>query len=177
MYRTKLLKRSILVSLALSVVLSLSINVSRVAAPLPLHPTIYSCDSLGVEKDTFGPTENVYASGDNYDPDECVIIYVTGNGGPYISIHSFCSKAAKADSSGHLGPIDLGTFTPGVYDIWVDRGLQNGWIAYPDEPVDTFSDCREGFFVIPEYLLGTILGLVGCFAAFGVLRVSKRHHK
>jgi hypothetical protein len=175
-YRTKLLKQSILLSLAVSVVLSLSINICRVAAPFP-HPTIHSCDSMEVEKDIFGPSEIVYAFGDNYDPDECVTIYVTQNGGPYVSTHSLYSKTAKADSSGHLGPIDLGTFPTGEYDIWVDRGMQNGWIAYPNEPVDTFGDCAEGFLVIPEYLLGTILGLVGCFAAFGVFRVSKHHHK
>ena len=40
------------------------------------------------------------------------------------------------------------------------------------EPVWYFCG-RGGFFVIPEYWLGTILGLIGCFAAFGVFRVSK----
>jgi len=31
-----------------------------------------------------------------------------------------------------------------------------------------------GFLVIPEYWLGTILGLGGCFAAFGGFYMSKR---
>lgn len=30
-----------------------------------------------------------------------------------------------------------------------------------------------GFFVVPEYWLGTILGLIGCFAAFGAFRLHK----
>ena len=30
-----------------------------------------------------------------------------------------------------------------------------------------------GFFVVPEYWLGTILGLIGCFAALGVFRFHK----
>jgi hypothetical protein len=28
--------------------------------------------------------------------------------------------------------------------------------------------------VVPEYWMGTVLGLAGCFAAFGLFRVSKR---
>ena len=178
MSKIKLLRKLALIVFGLSVVLFLSINVSRVVAPTP-YPTIYSCDSMGVEKNTFGPTEIVYAFGDNYESGESVTIHVVENRGPYVSTHRLYRKAANADSSGHLGPVDLGTFVPGEYDIWVDRpvgGLQNGWIAYPNEPVDTFG-CPVGFLVIPEYLLGTILGLVGCFAAFGVFRVSKHKHQ
>jgi len=176
MYRIRFLRISILAYLAVLVVISLAINIPKVAALLP-RASIYSCDEWGFEKNTFGLGEIVYASGDNYDQLESVTIYVTRNGGPYVSIHSLCGKAAQADSSGHLEPVDLGTFDLGEYDIWVDRGpMQNGWIHYPEEPADTFG-CARGFLVIPEFWLGTVLGLVGCFAAFGVFRVSKRRHK
>ena len=43
-----------------------------------------------------------------------------------------------------------------------------------DESVDTFGLETSGFFVIPEYLIGTILSIMGCFAAFGVFYLSKR---
>ena len=81
-------------------------------------------------------------------------------------------KMAQADSSGCSSPQNLGTFAPGEYDIWVDRN-DDDVLDEGSEPVDTFG-LNRGFFVIPEYVIGTILGLVGCFAAFGVFRLSKR---
>jgi len=171
--KTKLLRVSALVFFAFSV--ALSISIPRVTAPFS-RPTIYSCDDGGYEKNGFGLAEDVYACGDGYDSGEFVTVYVVEKGDPYGSSWAICDVSATADGSGSLGPVNLGTFAPGDYDIWVDRD-GSGWLEYLTEPVDTFGQCPEGFFVIPEYWLGTILGLVGCFAAFGVFRVSKRKHQ
>jgi hypothetical protein len=71
-----------------------------------------------------------------------------------------------------LGPTNLGTYELGEYDIWVDRN-SNGILEQEREPVDTFG-ATAGFLVIPEYLLGTILGLAGCFVAFLTFRYFKK---
>ena len=42
------------------------------------------------------------------------------------------------------------------------------------DALDDFDVETAGFFVIPEYWLGTILGLTGFFAAFGTYYMSKR---
>jgi hypothetical protein len=82
----------------------------------------------------------------------------------------------SSDSSGNIPPTAVwsGPLTLGKYDVVVDV---NGNGVY-DEVVDALDDndveVTAGFFVIPEFLFGTILGLLGCFAAFGVFRVSKR---
>lgn len=136
--------------------------------------TIQSCDLNGIERNIFEPTESIYACGYNYYPNELVTIYVVPNGGPYTSTASIFAAMAQADSSGQLNPQNLGIFAPREYDVWVDRN-NDGMLDEQSEPVDSFGLTR-GFFVIPEYLFGTIVGLVWCFAAFGVFCVSKRKH-
>jgi len=58
---------------------------------------------------------------------------------------------------------------PGKYDIVLDV---NGNGIY-DEGVDALDDMdvnSAGFFVVPEYPLGTILGVAMCFAALAAFR-------
>jgi hypothetical protein len=82
----------------------------------------------------------------------------------------------SSDSEGNIPPTPVWSdpLTPGKYDIVVDV---NGNGVY-DEGIDALDDndieVTAGFFVIPEYGIGTILGLVGCFAALAVSRISKR---
>jgi len=163
-----------LVFFALSVVLS--IGIPAVAA-FP-SATIYSCNAGGEITTEFGPGQVVYACGEGYEPFEAVTIYVVVNNYPYHTEYSLCSADAEADASGRLNPIPLCTacedLPVGEYDIWVDRD-GSGWMSYAFEPC-WYWCARGGFLVIPEYWLGTILGLIGCFAAFGVFRVSKNRY-
>jgi hypothetical protein len=66
------------------------------------------------------------------------------------------------------------SLTIGEFDIIVDIDGD----GYYTEGVDALDSdgvgTTAGFFVIPEFWLGTILGLGGCFAALGVLAVTKR---
>ncbi|MDH5690433.1 MAG: hypothetical protein OEY81_03260 [Candidatus Bathyarchaeota archaeon] len=137
-------------------------------------PTIESCDVAEAEKNVFDLLESVYACGDNYGVEESVIVYVVPNGGPYTAAASVIDQSAQADTSGHLGPVHLGVFDPGKYDIWVDRAPYDGELYAECEPVDTFSSTVEGFFVIPEYVVGTILSLAAYFVAFAVFSRFKR---
>ena len=170
MDKTKSLKVCALVFFVVSVVLSVAMP--RVAA----YPsaTIRSCNVGGELTEEFGLGDVVYACGEGYNAFEFVTIYVVPNNGPYSKDSSLCSADAQADLSGILDagvPVALGTLPAGEYDMWVDRD-GDGRCTLPIEPVWYFC-ARGGFFVIPEYWLGTILGLIGCFAAFGVMRVSK----
>jgi hypothetical protein len=86
------------------------------------------------------------------------------------------ATTVSSDSSGNINLIAVWNepLTPGKYDIVVDV---NGNGRY-DNGVDALCNNKitatAGFFVIPEYLFGTISGLVGCFAAFSVFRIYKR---
>ena len=178
--KNKLFREFALIFVAFSVVLFVSLIVPRVTALepfIPLPPTVYSCDDEGNSKNSFDLTEFVYACGDGYNPEEPVIIYVVPQGSDCTAAASIAAIAANANpaASGSLGPVNLGTFDPGEYDIWVDRD-NDGSRDPLTEPVDAYC-CLVGFFVIPEYWLGTILGLVGCFAALGAFRLSKHKHR
>jgi len=184
----RLSRTFVLALLMLSAALSLPITVSRVSASptivsLPGPAWISICDSAGNIKEPadaiFGLTDSVYACGDNYLPGEQVILRVIPNTLPYLVANSVRNVAATADSSGHLGPVNLGVFSLGQYDVWVDRSYAkypDGWWHFGD-PVAGFGTCYKGFFVVPEYLFGTIAGLAGCFGAFGIFIISKRRRK
>lgn len=135
--------------------------------------TIESCDIAGAEKNVFDLSESVYACGANYSGQESVIIYVVPNGGPYTASASVISQPAQANTSGHLGPVNLGAFNLGEYDIWVDREPYDGELDTETEPLDAFCSIA-GFFVIPEYAVGTILGLVACLVASAVFCARAR---
>ena len=59
---------------------------------------------------------------------------------------------------------------PGKYDIVVD--VDDDGLYYPDQdPLDDDEiEVTVGFFVVPEYPLGTILGLSMCLAALAVFK-------
>jgi len=146
--------------------------VLEMAAPVIIPPaTIESCSDSGVPQDVFAPGDNVYATGSDFLPGEEVMIRVLPNGQDYTLDNTISSTPAMANPDGVLGPppnpIYLGVFPGGEYDIWVDRD-GDGELD-DNEPVDTFG-LDYGFFVIPEYPLGTILGLAMCFAALAVFK-------
>jgi len=62
----------------------------------------------------------------------------------------------------------------GKYDIVVDVNGDGYYNASIDALDESYIQIRSGLLVIPEYWLGAILGLAGCFAALGVFRVTKR---
>lgn len=66
---------------------------------------------------------------------------------------------------------------PGRYDIVVDVNGDGYYNASIDALDESYIQVKSGVFVVPEYWLGTILGLVGCFVALGVFRVAKRKRK
>jgi len=148
--------------------------------------TVESCDSLGVTQNTFDPSEDVYAVGSGYAPSTVAVITypiyvvedVTWTDG--MMIPARVPGTATTVSSDILGEIVptlawSSPLTPGKYDIVVDVN-RNGFY---NEGIDALDDSdiqvTAGFFVIPEYPLGTILGLIVCLAALGVFNHKRIH--
>jgi len=143
---------------------------------------IESCDSAGDEKNAFGPTEAVRVFGSGYEASETYPIYVVVDdetkweGGEALTRVSGTEETVSSDSSGNIEATIVWdpTLTLGKYDIVVDFN-GNG---YYDVGIDALDDndvvTSAGFLVIPEYWLGALLGLVACFAAFGLFTRFKR---
>ncbi|MBS7631197.1 fibronectin type III domain-containing protein [Candidatus Bathyarchaeota archaeon] len=146
------------------------------AAPAPA--TVESCDSAGTTKNTFNLGEDVYVKGGGYAPSTEYVVYIVADADWMDGMAIPANVAWKyitTDSTGNL-PRDAvwpNPLSAGKYDIIVDVNKNDVY----DEAVDALDDFdvkTAGFFVIPEYWLGTVLGLTGCFAALGAYYMSKR---
>jgi NADPH:quinone reductase-like Zn-dependent oxidoreductase len=153
-----------------------------------VHPAASNCakvcgtsDPYGYSQNTFSPGDDVYISGSEFCHCGSFCAYVvddtTWSNGMKIP-SAVASTAVPSDASGNILPTMVWQgATYGKYDIIIDVD-GNG---YYDEGVDCLVDnavqVTAGFFVVPEYIIGTLLGLAGCFAAYGVFRLSKRREK
>jgi len=149
------------------------VNIHIVGPP----PTIESCDDSGATKNEFNPGDDVYVVGSGYASSLSYVLKIVSDvdWSDGMKIPGYIVKiTVSSDSSGNIAPTRVWSgATPGKYDIIVDV---NGNDEY-DEGIDALDDFdveTAGFFVIPEYWLGTILGLTGFFAAFGTYYMSKR---
>jgi hypothetical protein len=133
-------------------------------------PSIESCDSTGTPKDVFSPSETVYASGQGYQPGTTYMVYVvsdvTWTDGMNIPT-AVTTTAITADESGYL-PVTAvyNSAAPGKYDIVVDVNRDGKYNAWTDTLDDNDVVATAGLFVVPEYMLGGLLALLACFAAF-----------
>ena len=143
-------------------------------------PTIESCDASGTRIDTFMVYENVYASGSGYEANTVYNVYVVvdTNWIDGMPIPSYVTRyTVTSSSSGIIPPILVWgqPLTPGKYDIVVDVNGNGKYDAGVDALDDNQMQVTAGFFVVPEYPLGTFLGVVTCIAALAVFK-SKRIH-
>jgi hypothetical protein len=144
--------------------------------------TIESSDSQGAEKDTFDITENVYFAGTGYAPLTVYNISIVEDvaewvdGMPIPSRVPGTETTVTSNATGDI-PVTLiwsSPLTVGQFDIIVDVDGDGNYTEGIDALDSDGLGTTAGFFVIPEFWLGTILGLAGCFAALGVLIVRKR---
>ena len=142
-------------------------------------PTIESCDGVGIPKDAFWLNHYVYVKGSDFDEFESYDLYVVEDV-TWVDNMTIPTRVPGTPTSvaslgeGIILATSLGQLDPGKYDILVDF---NGNGKF-DEGIDPLDDndieVTAGFFVVPEFWLGTILGLGGCFAALGVFLTFKR---
>jgi hypothetical protein len=145
--------------------------------------SIESCDVNGVTKDSFAPSDTVYVKGGGYAPSTSYDLYVvedkaTWTAGDALVRVPGTTATITSDTSGNIPPTIAWNpgLTPGKYDIVVD--LNHNGHYDEGEPLDNNDIVTTaGFLVIPEYWMGAILGLVGCFAALGAFRITKRKHQ
>jgi hypothetical protein len=132
-----------------------------------------SCDAAGSEKSAFLLGDNVYVKGGSFMKHHKVSIYVIPNGkipkpGNVVS----GPVNATTDSNGCL-PITCIWNAPlkeGYYDVWVD---QNGDGKYWCDDRLCLCCCPYLFYVIPEYLIGSVGAVVSMLGAFALFRFSK----
>jgi N-acetylneuraminic acid mutarotase len=163
------------------------VRVRKYASPSPTATlgteqqpaSIESYDDGGNMKDTFNPGDIICVKGSGYLPSTTYNIYVVSNviwsNGMTIPIRvSGPVTTIDSDSSGNIPKTRVWTSaSPGKYDIVVDI-YQNGKYEASIDALDTLDISGAGFFVIPEYILGTLLALGMCFAGVEVYRRSKR---
>ncbi len=162
-------------------------NVDNYPLTRPISfPVIQSCDSKGTITNIFDITGEVWVKGNGFSSSFLVDIYVVEdviNWLDKIDISSLAITSVNtdvpADTHGDLIPTPVWTsnLKLGKYDLIVDAN-QNG--IY-DEGIDAIDNnnikITGGIFVIPEYWLGTIMGLLAMFASFAVFYIQKRRKK
>lgn len=140
---------------------------------------IDSADPYGAKKDVFSPSSDVYANGTGFPQSSLVDIWVvnhtTWSDGMKIPSDGILTTVST-DGSGNILPAIVwhAPLVPGLYDIVADVGRDGFYNATEDCLDDCGCQVAAGFLVLPEYVLGTVAGVAGCFAALGVYRFSKR---
>jgi len=155
--------------------------------------TIASCDAFGKPEDLFSLNETMYVMGSGYAGSAFGIsglriynvhvvkdVFLWKDKMPIPKRIPGTVQRIFPDSSGKISPTPVWTapLTAGPYDIIVDvngNGLYDAGIdALDDNSVQVCPVQHYGVLVVPEYWLGPVLGLAGCFAAFGTFRLVKR---
>ena len=162
--------------------------VRKYVDPEPAHSTwgseetliINSCSSAGTKKDDFDAAEGIWVNGSKgYSPSTTYPIFVVtdidwDNDDPIPTRVEGTVLTVTSNPDGSILAKVWDSARPGKYDIVIDF---DGDGVY-DEGIDPLDNNQvvetAGFFVIPEYALGTILALVVCFASVGAYRRIKR---
>ena len=144
-----------------------------------------SGDPYGAQKDTFNPGEDVYVYGDGFTFSTTLDIHIVNDKATWQDGDTIPSRVAgtattvSSDTSGKipLTLVWLHGLTPGKYDIVVDVDGDGIYDKDTDCLDDNDVNVTAGFLVIPEYVMGIIMGLAGFFAAFGAFRMFKSRGK
>jgi hypothetical protein len=141
---------------------------------------IDSCDSLGVKKDTFDPSDTIYLHSlglGGYAKSTSYPLYVVSDttwtdGMTMPTRIPSTATSVTSDSSGNIPVTGIWspTLTPGKYDIVIDVNGDGKYNLGVDVLDDGDVVSTAGFFVIPEYAVGTILALAVCFGGVFVYR-------
>jgi len=141
--------------------------------------SIESCNQYGSRKDQFNPGETIYVNGSGFSPNTDYNLYIVSD----VSIWTngmdiptpIVATSVRSDSAGTINPTAVwGSPLPGKYDIIVDVNDNGRYDIGIDALDDNDIVTTAGFFVIPEYALGTILALAVCFAGVALYRRPKR---
>jgi len=143
-------------------------------------PYIESCDSTGTIANSFTTSDQIYIIGNGLEPGGVYYIYIVKDYPSWTLSHTHISDPYILE-----GPITVDIDTEGNienqpfliwespivgdYDIWADCQT-NGEIGFYDECDAIDSIDVEGFSVIPEIILITILLVFACLLVIFVKR-------
>ncbi len=145
-----------------------------------------SCDVAGTQKEVFIVGETIYVNATGLPPNamnlpiHVVVDVLTWFPGMAIPPRVAGSVLTiNTDALGTISPSPTAVWPNaqlGTYDIIIDVNRN----AVYDLGIDVLDNddvvATAGFFVIPEYLLGGLLALAACFAAFVVFKKQKSNH-
>jgi hypothetical protein len=162
---------------------------AAIQLPLPVVtvpcPTIESSDSAGNRKDTFNIDETVYVNGTGYAPFRTYALHVVEDVTTWtdgMAIPSRVPGTLTAVTSSSFGTIAARTgWNPplilGGFDIVIDVDNNGVFNERVDALDDSDIEITAGFFVIPEYAMGTIMALTTFFAALALFHRSRNTTK
>jgi hypothetical protein len=147
-------------------------------------PTIESCDSMGITKNSFNVGENLYVKGSGYGYPAWIFVTITKDITwtdqmpiPVLNDpdHVWGVSGFQSNTVGELIP---STFIwleldPGKYDIVVDVN-DNGVYDECVDALDDFDIDTAGFFVVPEVAVGSLMAAAAMFAALGLFAYKKK---
>ncbi|MCW4005179.1 MAG: hypothetical protein NWF04_01065 [Candidatus Bathyarchaeota archaeon] len=133
-------------------------------------PTFMTADEFDAAKDTFAPSETVYAVGTGLPVSTTYPLYVTedatwADGMAIPAGVVGTATSITTDSNGDVDAVIYASALPGLYDVVVDVNQNGVYDANVDILVDNVVT-TGGFLVIPEYTLGALAALAACFVAF-----------
>jgi hypothetical protein len=147
-------------------------------------PTIESCDSMGVTKNSFDAGENLYVKGLGYSYPSWILVTITKDITWVDQMEipvppdEDCIWGETGFQSNPAGELIPSTFiwlelAPGQYDIVVDVN-DNGVYDECVDALDDFDVESAGFFVVPEIAIGSIMAVAAMFSALGLFTYKKR---
>jgi hypothetical protein len=145
---------------------------------------IESCDSTGVQKDTFSVGENVYVNGTGFGNAALYSLYVVedqavwNNGMAIPSRIPGTATTIMSLPNGMIAPTLswAAPLVPGKYDIVVDVNNNTQYDVGIDTLDDNDIEVTAGFFVIPEVAIGSVMAIASMFTAL-VGYVGLKHHR
>lgn len=143
---------------------------------------IESCDSSGVRKDTFIVGDDVYVNGTGFGNATTYSLYVVED---QTWINNMTIPARIPGTATTVTSLPDGTIpptliwanplTPGKYDIIIDTDNNTIYTEFIDALDDNDVEVTAGFFVVPEFAIGSVMAIASMFAALGLYAYKKKH--
>ncbi len=175
---------SILVVVFLILALFISFVTTWPAQATPTPKLTLECSPIALE---VGGSGAVTVSGNLTDGSTGLnsrnIIFMLQTGSTWEPI---TGTSATTDSLGHYSAVlDLSTLSAGSYQVAANFAGDASYnpvmsesvtitVYYPPTPPEGDIALIKSIFVVPEYPLGALIGMIACFAAFVVVRKTRK---
>ena len=143
---------------------------------------VQTCNNSGAPVSSFSTSEDVYVTGNGFQACATLDIYIVCHQAKWTNGETIPSRIAgtattvTTEASGNIPPTVVWThnLAPGSYDIVIATNGNGKYDQGVDYLIANGVNVNAGFFVIPEYVLGAILGLAAFLVAYRVFRLRTR---